>query len=126
MNFQGGNMKKLIKSFGYALRGIGHAFKSESNMKIHLAITIIVIAGGFLLHISLSEWLVCIACFGLVFGAELMNTSIEKLVDIVSPEHNPKAGRVKDLAAGAVLVCVVFSVIIGIVIFAPKIWHLLF
>ena len=119
-------MKKLIKSFGYAFRGIGQAFKSEPNMRIHLTITLFVIAGGFLLHISVTEWFVCLLCVGLVVGAELLNTSIEKLVDLVSPEYNPKAGKVKDLSAGAVMVGAIISAIIGIIIFAPKIWDLLF
>lgn len=119
-------MRKLIKCFGYALHGIAQAFKSEPNIKIHLAIIILVVAGGFLFHISIAEWLACIVCFGLVMGAELFNTSIEKLVDLVSPEYNPKAGKVKDISAGAVLVCAFISVVIGVIIFAPKIWNLLF
>ena len=115
-----------MHSFGYAFRGMGQAFKSEPNMRIHFAIILGVIAGGFLLHISTVEWLVCILCFGLVIGAELFNTSIEKLVDLVSPEYNPKAGKVKDISAGAVMVCAIISAVIGIIIFAPKIWNLLF
>lgn len=117
-------MKKRIQSFGYAAHGIRMVFSSEPNMKIHLVVTLIVIICGFLFSISITEWLSCILCMGLVIGAEMINTAIENLVNLVSPEHNQLAGKVKDIAAGAVLVCAIISVIIGLLIFAPKGWAL--
>ncbi len=119
-------MNKRIKSFGYAFHGIGQTLKSEPNMRIHLVIAVLVVICGFLFKISTMEWLFCLFCFGLVFGAELFNSAIESLVDLVSPEYHPLAGRAKDIAAGAVLVCAVFSAIGGLIIFVPKGWALLF
>ena len=83
--------KKLINSFKYAFQGIGSAFISERNMKIHYTIMALVIIFGFLLKISMTEWIICIALFGLVISAEMFNTAIEYVVDIASPEKQEKA-----------------------------------
>ncbi|GHV45139.1 diacylglycerol kinase [Bacteroidia bacterium] len=117
------NIKKEIRSFGYAFKGILSAFKSEMHIKIHTIIALPVIFSGFVLKISATEWTVCLLCIGLVVGMELLNTAVEKIIDLVSPEHNELAGKAKDIAAGAVLVCASVSVVIGIIIFAPKILH---
>ena len=119
-------MKKRIQSFGYAGRGICEVVKSEANMKIHIVITILVIIGGVVFAISLIEWMFCLLCVGLVVGAEMMNTAIENVVDLASPEQHPLAGKAKDIAAGAVLICAIVSVIIGLLIFIPKGWSLIF
>ncbi len=116
-------MKKRIKSFGYAGRGIRTVFDSEMNMKIHLVVTLLVIICGFFFKISLTEWLFCLLCFGLVLTAEMMNTAIENFVDLVSPQQHPLAGRAKDIAAGAVLISSIISAIIGLLIFIPKVWN---
>ncbi len=113
--------KKLINSFKYAFQGIGSAFISERNMKIHYTIMALVIIFGFLLKISMTEWIICIALFGLVISAEMFNTAIEYVVDIASPEKQEKAKHAKDIAAGAVLVNAIVSAIIGLQIFIPKI-----
>ncbi|MEI7503551.1 MAG: diacylglycerol kinase family protein [Paludibacter sp.] len=118
-------MNKTIKSFGYAGKGIRSVFQSELNMKIHFVVGVLVIVCGFIFSISITEWMLCLLCFGLVIGMEMMNTAIEKLVDLVSPNHHPVAGKVKDIAAGAVLICAIISVIIGLLIFLPKGWTLL-
>lgn len=118
-------MKKRIKSFGYAGKGIRSVIKSEPNMKIHLFVGLLVLICGFIFHINLTEWMLCLLCFGLVLGMEMMNTAIENLVDLVSPEQHPLAGKVKDIAAGGVLICAILSVIIGLLIFVPKGWNLL-
>lgn len=117
-------MRKTIKSFGYAGRGIRFVFGTETNMKIHLVVCGLVIVCGFIFHISLIEWLFCLLCIGLVVGMEMINTSIENIVDLVSPNHHPLAGKAKDIAAGAVLICVIISVVIGLLIFVPKGWTL--
>jgi diacylglycerol kinase len=110
------------KSFSFAFHGLKMAFKKgEVNIKIHAIIAITAIIISYLLSISLLEWIVIIACIGIVIAAELFNTAIEKFVDIVSPEWNPKAGIVKDIAAGAVLVLSCMAALIGILIFLPKI-----
>lgn len=118
-------MKKRIRSFGYAGRGIRIVFGTEANMKIHIFIAILVIAFGFCLSISITEWILCLLCVGLVFSAEMVNTAIESVVDLASPNLHPLAGKAKDIAAGAVLVCAIISAIIGLLIFVPKIWILL-
>lgn len=112
------------KSFGHAVNGIVTATQTERNLRIHLAIVVFVCVIGFFLQLSSIEWCIIIGCFGLVIGAELMNTAIEKLVDMVSPEMNPKAGLVKDIAAGAVLICAITAALIGGVIFIPKLLDL--
>jgi len=118
-------MRKRIRSFGYAGKGIRMVFTSEPNMKIHIVIAILVVAFGFIFSISLTEWLFCLVCIGLVFGMEMMNTAIENVVDLASPGLHPLAGKAKDIAAGAVLLCAIISVVIGLLIFGPKVWYVL-
>ncbi|MBB5635906.1 undecaprenol kinase/diacylglycerol kinase (ATP) [Pedobacter cryoconitis] len=113
-------MRRLIKSFGYALSGIAYTVKTQMNFKIHLVATLLVGIAGWYFQLSGHEWLWIILAIGLVLVAELLNTAIELLVDLVSPDFNPKAGKVKDVAAGAVIVAAFISVIIAAIIFIPK------
>lgn len=113
--------KSLLKSFYYAGIGIYSAFLSERNMKIHVSIMLLVILAGFYFQISIPEWITCIILFGIVISAEIMNTAIETTVDIAMPEIHPKAKLAKDLSAGAVLVLAIISVIVGLLIFLPKV-----
>jgi diacylglycerol kinase len=113
-------MNKRIESFKYAFRGIAMVLKSEKNMLIHLIVSILVFICGILFQISVTEWMICLLCFGLVFSAEMMNSAIESLVDLVSPNHHKLAGKAKDIAAGAVLVAAIFAAITGLIIFIPK------
>lgn len=114
-------MSRLIKSFGYAWQGIRSVFSTEANMKIHAGVAVLVIVAGFLMKISLVEWIAVMLCIGLVFSAEMFNTTIELLVDKISPQKDPVAGKVKDIAAGAVLIAACISVVVGVIIFLPKI-----
>jgi len=108
---------KLIKSFGYALQGIYVATREQLNIKIHfLAVAVVTIAGLFF-HITPYEWCLIVICFGIVLTAELFNSAIENLVDLVSPDHHPLAGKVKDMAAGAVLVSAIAAVIVSMFVF---------
>lgn len=118
-------MKKRIESFEYAIKGIRVVFGHEPNMNIHLSITILVIGSGFLLNINLTEWILCLICFGLVIGMEMMNSALETVVNMVSPDQHPLAAKAKDVAAGAVLICAIIAAIVGILIFTPKIAALL-
>lgn len=113
--------KRFINSFKYAGEGIKEAFQTEQNLKIHFIIMILVIIAGFIYRISAIEWIACFILFGLVISLELINTAIETTVDIACPEKNPKAKIAKDVAAGAVLVSAIMSVIVGLIIFLPKI-----
>lgn len=113
-------MRRLIKSFGYALSGVAYTTKTQMNFQIHLVAILLVGAAGWFFHLAISEWLWIILAIGLVLVAELLNTAIEILVDLVSPGFNEQAGRVKDVAAGAVVIAAVIAVLIGALIFIPK------
>lgn len=115
--------KKLVSSFKYAICGLKSAYKREQNLKIHIMIMCLVIIFGTLLKISRIEWIVCLILFALVISEELINTSIEAVVDIIMPEINPKAKLAKDVAASAVFVSSIISAIIGLIIFVPKFFY---
>ena len=118
-------MKKRIQSFGYAGRGVWLVISKEANMKIHLAVAVLVVMAGFFFQISMAEWIACMLCFGLVFTAEMINTAIENLIDLVSPKQHELARNGKDIAAGAVLIAAIIAAVIGLIIFLPKVWMLL-
>lgn len=116
-------MKKFLKGFYFAFNGISYSFRTQLNFKIHGLISLLVIALCFYLGLTSAEWLWIIAAMSLVLIAELFNTAIETLVDLVSPEFNPKAGLIKDISAAAVLIAAVLALLIGILILLPKIIH---
>ncbi|TDE18496.1 diacylglycerol kinase family protein [Dyadobacter psychrotolerans] len=118
------NIRKAIRSFKYAGMGIYSLFRYENNARIHLIACILVVIAGMIVHISATEWCVVVILIGLVWSAEAMNTAIEKLADVVSPEYNPGIKDVKDLAAAGVLILAISAVIAGAVIFVPKIANL--
>ncbi|HEY8783355.1 MAG TPA: diacylglycerol kinase family protein [Mucilaginibacter sp.] len=113
-------MKKLIRSFGYAFKGVAYATASQLNFRIHLGFTALAILMGYLLHISISEWLWVALSITLVLVTEIFNTMIETLTDLVSPGYNEKAGHIKDMSAGAVVIAALFAFIMGLIIFLPK------
>ena len=113
--------KKLINSFKYAIEGFISSFKTERNMKIHILAMILVIAAGVYLELTVMEWCIISFAISLVIGAELFNTAIETIVDMVSPEKNPKAKLAKDISAAAVLSLSIGAAIVGGLIFLPKI-----
>lgn len=110
----------FYKSVLYALEGVFASLKQERNMKIHFVMMILVIIFGFLMKISYYEWLICIFLIGWVISLEIINTAVEAIVDLCSPDYHPLAKLAKDAAAGAVLVSAVASSIIGLIIFIPK------
>lgn len=114
----------FYKSLGYAISGIIQCIQKERNIKIHLVYMFLVIICGFLFQLSITEWLVCILLFGLVISLELVNTAIEAVVDLCTQEYHPLAKIAKDTAAGAVLISAIASVVIGLIIFVPKILSL--
>ncbi len=113
-------VSKMLRSFIPALAGLRFLLQ-ENNARFHLLAAIIALSAGFYLRISAIEWVIILILIGLVLAAETFNTAIEKLCDFVSPEYNEIIGKVKDLAAAAVLIIATAAVIIGIVIFLPKI-----
>lgn len=114
-------LKKETRSFKNAFKGIAFFLKSETHAKIHLIVAFIVIAAGFVLKINLTEWCIIIISIGFVLTSEAINTAIEKIIDLVSPEYNKIAGIVKDIAAGAVLISSITVAVVGLIIFLPKI-----
>ena len=117
--------KKLKNSFKYAIQGIKSALKTEQNLKIHFIVTVLAIILGVVLKINFTEWAICFLLFGFVITAELLNTAIEVTGDLAMPERNEKAKLAKDIAAGAVLVSAIVSILVGIVIFLPKIINII-
>ena len=111
--------KKQLRSFRYAWQGIRQCVGREQNLSFHLIVTVLVIGAGFVFGITPGEWTAICLCIGLVVSAELFNTAIERLVDLVSPQRHPLAGQVKDIAAGAVLVCALAAIAVGLIIFVP-------
>ena len=115
----------FLKSVSFAVNGLKLAWH-EKHFKIHLLATILAIILGFLFDIDSTEWFAILICIGAVLSLEMINTAIEHLVDLVEPNYNPKAGAIKDLAAGAVLVFSIISAVIGIMVFGKYILDLLF
>lgn len=109
------------KSFSYAFDGIKTAFKNEPNLRVHLFFAIIAITLGIILKLKPLELAIIFLTISLVITLELINTMIEALVDLVSPEIKPTAKIAKDVAASAVLVSAITSIVIGLLIFIPRI-----
>ena len=112
---------KRLRSFVFAQQGQKYLIKNEPNAIIHIIIGLIAIIAGFAFDISTSEWLVIIISIGLVIGFEIINTSIEKLADHVSPKWNEDIKVIKDLGAAAVLITALAAFVVGLIIFIPKV-----
>jgi len=112
-------LQQRLKSFHFAIKGISTLFREEPNARIHLVITLIVLGLAYFFDIKRWEWVSLMASITLVLAAEAFNTSIEFLTDLTSPDYHPLAGKAKDMAAAAVLICATGAVIIGLYIFAP-------
>jgi diacylglycerol kinase len=110
-------MIKFFESFIYAIRGIHASLHEQRNIKVQLLIAFITIGAGFYFQIRQWEWCAILLCIALVICLEVLNTALENLVDMISKERSPLAGKIKDLAAGAVLIASVISVIVGLIIF---------
>jgi diacylglycerol kinase (ATP) len=115
------DFKQRIKSFGFALKGIKTLVKTQVNARIHLFAVVCVSIAGWYFHINNTEWCLVIFAFAAVLAAEALNTAIEFVVDLVSPDYHPLAGKAKDVAAAAVLLTAIGSAIIGMIIFIPKV-----
>ena len=115
----------FIASVRCALKGVRFASR-ERNFRIDIVCALITIILGFVCQISAFEWLVVIACFGLVLGGEALNSALEYIVDLASPDYHVLAGKAKDCAAGAVPLFAAASFVIGCIIFIPKLLALVF
>ncbi len=113
-----------LKSTKYALKGAITLFKTEASIQVQTFISILAIIAGILFNISASEWLFQITAIGLVMSLEGANTAIEAIADFIHPEYHKKIGLIKDVAAGAVFIAATAAIIIGLVIYTPKIMGL--
>ncbi|MFK7968872.1 MAG: diacylglycerol kinase family protein [Bacteroidia bacterium] len=114
-------IKKEIQSFGHAFRGIAMLFKEEGHARIHAIAVACIVGLGFWLGLDAWEWCAILMCMGLVISLEAVNTAVERLADRVSKEKHPLLKDAKDVAAGAVLIAVLFAAVIWSIIFIPKI-----
>lgn len=118
--------QSLASSFGNAARGILQAAIHERNFKIELGFAVAAIVFGLVLRIDFTQWAVIFVCFGMVLGGECINTALEAVVDLASPDYHELAKRAKDCAAGAVLVMSIASLLVAAAIFLPLILERLF
>lgn len=114
----------LYQAFKCAANGIRVA-SHERNFRIELVVLTLCVILGLYFAISPVEWALCVVCFGLVLGGEAVNTAIEAVVDLVSPEYNELAGIAKDCAAGATYLFSIASLLVGVIVFLPKIFLLI-
>lgn len=115
------SVRKRFHSFRYAFAGLKHAWQQEHNFRIHLFAAAAVTAAGFYFHLDRTEWTFLVFAIGLVILAELVNSAIELLADVVSPGENKTIGKIKDIAAASVLVSAIIAVIAGALVFYPHV-----
>lgn len=115
-------VRRRAASFGYAFRGVWAALRTEVHLWFHAAATVVVLGLGLYFGLERWEWAAIALAVGAVWCAELVNTAIEAVVNLVSPEFHPLAGRAKDVAAGAVLVMALAALVVGLLIFGPRVW----
>lgn len=113
-------LDKFGKTFHYAFQGIKTTIFQEKNMKIHLVFSVFAILMGIILSISMIEWVCILLLIGGVLALETLNSAIERVVDLVTAEYHPLAKQAKDMAAGAVLILAIVAVVVGVLIFGPK------
>lgn len=112
-------MNAFLRSFGYAIKGIRASWQEQRNLKVQSIVALITIAAGLYFDIATLEWCLLLFAIALVISLEMVNSAVEHLVDLVTRERSELAGKVKDVAAGAVLFASVMAVIIGVLIFRP-------
>ncbi|NLC48525.1 MAG: diacylglycerol kinase family protein [Tenericutes bacterium] len=113
-------IKKFLNSFKYPIKGLKYAYRNEQNLAVDVGIAIVVLVLGFILKINPIEWAILCLTIGLVISCELINTAIEAVVDLVTEDYHPLAKVAKDTSAAAVFIFAIVSVIVGIIIFLPK------
>ncbi len=116
--------RTLIKSFGFAFEGVWYAIKYNQNLRIHFVIAILVIISSIIFDINPFEMGILGLMILLVISAEMINTAIEQMVDLITMEHRQEAKIAKDISAGMVLLTTIGSVIVGVLIFMPHIFRI--
>lgn len=119
-------MRRFLQGFSYAFAGIGYVLRTQRNARVHAAAAGLVIAAAILFRLSHVEWAILAMTIGLVFSAEMINTVAELAVDLLVQRQHPMAKIAKDVGAGAVLVTALAAVGVGIALFGPRLWALLF
>lgn len=114
-----------FRSFGFAGQGIYSFLRTEHNAWLHFAATVLVVATGFAVHLSVSEWIMIVFAIAIVWIAEMFNTCIERLMDHLSPDYSKPVKFIKDVSAGAVLIAAIAAAIIGMLVFIPHILSVL-
>lgn len=118
-------MKTFLRSVGFAIQGMVQFFSKQRNAKIQTVMGIIAISLGFIVSITPYQWLLVLFCIGLVISLEMINAAIEVFCDMVTTDFHPRIKIIKDVAAGAVLVASVASLVIGLIIFIPALTNFL-
>lgn len=124
--FQQKLLMRVIKSFSFAFHGLRDCLRNEKNFQIQSVISLLAVIAGFFFKINSTEWMFLLISSAVVLSLEAINSAIEKLCDLVSPTIHPVIKKVKDMCAAAVLISAIFSLIIGCIIFLPKIKMLFF
>ena len=123
MNFF--SISQLIKSFRYACEGLISTYRSEQNFRLQVAVSVLVIAASFYFGISRKEWVIVLLVICLVLLLELLNTALEKVMDILKPKIHHYVKLIKDVMAAAVFLASLFAIIIGVLIFWPYFYALI-
>lgn len=113
------SLRKRIKSFSYAFAGIKVLLREEHNARIHIVAALVAVMLGFLFGITPGEWTAVVIVIAMVFAAEAVNSAIERTADFVKAERDDRKRDIKDLAAGAVLLCAMGAAVVGVIIFLP-------
>ena len=125
MNKEKFSISKRLQSFKFALNGLAILIREEHNARIHLIAAVIVFFAGVLVGLSSYEWIALVWCISSVITLEIINSAIENVCDFISPQRHDDIKKIKDLAAASVLITATASVVIGLIIFIPKISELL-
>ncbi|NBB18144.1 diacylglycerol kinase family protein [Runella sp. CRIBMP] len=115
------NVRKMLRSFGYAVEGVVALFRYENNARFHLLAALVVVIAGVIIGLTYLDWVIIVIVIGGVWAAEAFNTAIEKLCDVVSPSIHPQIKAVKDLAAAGVLIMAGTAALTGVIIFGKAI-----
>ena len=114
-------IKKFLLSFTYPIKGLRYAYRNEQNLAVDVGVALLVTIAGFIFKLNLVEWAILALTIGLVISCELINTAIEAVVDLVTEDYHPLAKVAKDTAEAAVFVFAIIAVIVGLIIFLPKV-----
>lgn len=112
---------KVIRKFGYAIKGLRTSIKEEKSLVIHLIVAFLTVILGMILQLNTTNWAIVIVVIGIVISSELINTTIENLVDMVSFKFNFNAKKIKDVAAASTLILAICAIVVALLIFIPRI-----